>query len=92
VRNWINWKTCCECSCPGTSSCAWNRPRSRFPFFELFITTKGEGLGTGLGLATVKALVDGDLGAVRVQSSAAGCRFIITYPVATRVESPVQVG
>jgi signal transduction histidine kinase len=60
--------------------------------FEFFITTKGEGLGTGLGLATVKALVDGDLGTVRVQSSAAGCRFIITYPLAVRVESLTPVG
>lgn len=51
--------------------------------FEIFVTTKGEGKGTGLGLATVKALVDGDGGTVSVRSSAdAGCRFTITYPMA----------
>ena len=50
--------------------------------FEFFVTTKAEGKGTGLGLATVKALVEGDEGTVTVQSSASGCRFIITYPMA----------
>jgi len=50
--------------------------------FEFFTTTKGEGKGTGLGLATVNALVKGDEGTVTVQSGATGCRFTITYPMA----------
>jgi len=50
--------------------------------FESFITTKGEGMGTGLGLSTVRALVEGDGGVVSVRSSSdAGCRFLITYPM-----------
>jgi signal transduction histidine kinase len=49
--------------------------------FEFFVTTKAEGDGTGLGLATVKALVDGDRGTVRVDSCPGrGCRFILCYP------------
>jgi len=51
--------------------------------FEFFITTKAEGKGTGLGLATVKALVTGDRGQVAVLSEPdSGCRFTITYPLA----------
>jgi signal transduction histidine kinase len=49
--------------------------------FEFFVTTKAEGEGTGLGLATVKALVDRDRGTVRVDRSLRrGCRFILCYP------------
>jgi len=51
--------------------------------FELFVTTKEEGQGTGLGLATVKALVEGDDGTVRVENRLeGGCRFLISYPLA----------
>jgi signal transduction histidine kinase len=51
--------------------------------FELFTTTKAEGQGTGLGLATVKALVEGDGGTVSVQNGPeGGCRFVISYPLA----------
>jgi signal transduction histidine kinase len=51
--------------------------------FEYFITTKSEGKGTGLGLATVKLLVASDHGTIRMASGPGeGCRFIITYPLA----------
>jgi len=51
--------------------------------FELFVTTKGEGKGTGLGLPTVKLLVEGDGGTVRVISSPGeGCKFLLSYPMA----------
>jgi signal transduction histidine kinase len=51
--------------------------------FELFVTTKGEGKGTGLGLPTVKLLVEGDGGTVRVLSSPGeGCKFLVSYPMA----------
>lgn len=51
--------------------------------FEFFITTKGEGKGTGLGLPTVKLLVEGDGGTVGVQNlPGTGCRFRISYPLA----------
>lgn len=51
--------------------------------FEFFITTKGEGKGTGLGLPTVKLLVEGDGGTLGVESSPGkGCRFLINYPQA----------
>ena len=50
--------------------------------FEFFITTKGEGKGTGLGLPTVKLLVEGDGGTVRVLSGPEeGCTFLISYPM-----------
>jgi signal transduction histidine kinase len=56
--------------------------------FELFVTTKGEGKGTGLGLATVKSLVEDDGGGVRVESRPGeGSRFFIHYPVAV-AETP----
>ena len=64
-------------------------PVVREHLFELFTTTKAEGQGTGLGLATVKALVEGDGGTVSVQSGPeGGCRFVISYPLAL-VPEPV---
>jgi signal transduction histidine kinase len=56
-------------------------PEVQAHLFEPFITTKAEGKGTGLGLATVKHLVESDGGTVQVHSSPdSGCRFLITYP------------
>jgi signal transduction histidine kinase len=51
--------------------------------FEFFITTKGEGKGTGLGLPTVKFLVEADGGTLSVVSRPGeGCSFLILYPLA----------
>jgi signal transduction histidine kinase len=51
--------------------------------FEFFITTKAEGKGTGLGLATVKLLVEADGGRVQVRNRPGqGCTFLISYPAA----------
>lgn len=51
--------------------------------FEPFVTTKPEGRGTGLGLASVKALVEGDGGTVTVHNAPGqGCTFILLYPLA----------
>jgi two-component system sensor histidine kinase BaeS len=43
--------------------------------------------GSGLGLAIVKGFVTLSGGTVRVESSAAGTRFIISLPVAATVEA-----
>jgi CheY-like chemotaxis protein len=47
--------------------------------FEPFVSTKG-GRGTGLGLASVKKLVEGAGGRVRVKSSSVGTTFTLLIP------------
>lgn len=54
--------------------------------FERFFTTRGERQGTGLGLALVKAIVEGHGGTISMHSpastSAGGAVFIVSLPAA----------
>ncbi|MBK9385323.1 MAG: HAMP domain-containing protein [Planctomycetes bacterium] len=55
--------------------------------FEPFFTTKRPGLGTGLGLALVKAIAKGHGGEVRVERGpAGGARFVVELPFVDRIE------
>ncbi len=55
--------------------------------FTPFFTTKGNGLGTGLGLTIVKSIVDAHDGQIAAESSAtSGTSFVITLPSVVRNE------
>jgi len=59
--------------------------------FEPFFTTKPSGLGTGLGLATVYAIVKQGGGSIRVDNQPGkGCRFEIHLPCAVGPAEPVS--
>lgn len=50
--------------------------------FDAFFTTKGEGVGTGLGLYLCRQLIEGMGGALSFSTSAKGTRFFVRMPVA----------
>ncbi|MET0496169.1 MAG: ATP-binding protein [Actinoplanes sp.] len=59
--------------------------------FEPFYTTKADGSGTGLGLATVYGIVIQAEGTIRIQSQAGlGTTFTILIPVTDQVAVPIE--
>lgn len=65
----------------------------RAHLFDPFFTTKPEGEGTGLGLATVRELVDGYGGSIDVTSSpGTGTRFRIRLPSSADEAMPAPAG
>jgi PAS domain S-box-containing protein len=58
-------------------------PRQQQRIFEPFVTTKGDAGGTGLGLSTAYAIVNGHGGRIDLQSAPGrGARFRIVLPAA----------
>ena len=68
-------------------------PEVRPHIFEAFYTTKGSDRGTGMGLATVQAIVRNHGGAIDMQSEpGAGTAFHITLPVSrSSTKRPARV-
>ncbi|GDY12801.1 hypothetical protein LBMAG53_16790 [Planctomycetota bacterium] len=57
--------------------------------FEPFFTTKPVGKGTGLGLATIKAIIERHHGSIAVRSiPGKGSTFTVWWPAADAVEQP----
>jgi len=63
-------------------------PELRDSIFETFFTTKPEGEGSGLGLSTVRLLVDEAGGKIDLRSSSKGACFRIELPAVTDEEDP----
>lgn len=58
-------------------------PEVQSQIFTPFFTTKGPGKGTGLGLASVRALVEQNGGGIRVASrEGIGTSFVLEFPLA----------
>ncbi len=67
-------------------------PGAREHIFEPFFTTKARGSGFGIGLATVRDLVDGHSGVIEVASElGSGTRFDVHFPLSTRAQSRVGI-
>jgi hypothetical protein len=65
---------------------------TRAKIFEPYFTTKPEGQGTGLGLATVRSIVDHAGGHLRVDSGVGrGTRFEIYFPIESVDESAADL-
>jgi two-component system, cell cycle sensor histidine kinase and response regulator CckA len=61
----------------------------RAHIFDAFFTTKGSNRGTGMGLATVRAIVRNHGGAISVESEhGAGATFHVTLPVSAAGATP----
>jgi signal transduction histidine kinase len=58
-------------------------PEVKAKIFEPFFTTKGSAKGIGIGLATIKKIIEEDLmGAISVESRPGfGSKFIVTFPI-----------
>jgi len=57
-------------------------PEIQESIFDSFFTTKPEGKGTGLGLASVKALMEAQEGTIHLESrSDRGATFILAFPI-----------
>lgn len=61
-------------------------PEIQDRIFETFFTTKSEGKGSGLGLSTVRLLVEEAGGKIALHSSSKGARFRVELPAAVVTE------
>ena len=65
----------------------------RAQIFEPFFTTKGKEKGIGIGLATVKKIVEEDFyGTITVRSEVnIGSSFIIEFPLKPKTDTPEDI-
>lgn len=67
-------------------------PGRRDRIFEPFYTTKPAGQATGLGLSTVRSLVDGLGGEIELHSSSEGATFVVRTPCPMEAGAPDSGG